>query len=77
MSKNYTITMPEKSSQPRAKYPSCGKIITLGRRYQRLEMVVCPNCQQTMEVVKVFPQVLNYPEDPSNPSSGRKYLRQK
>jgi hypothetical protein len=48
----------------RAKCPSCSRIIDLERRYKRQELIVCPHCKQILEVVRVFPQILNFPDDP-------------
>jgi DNA-directed RNA polymerase subunit RPC12/RpoP len=68
---NYTKNMLGKGRHPRTKCPSCQQIIDLDRRYQRLERITCPHCQQVLEVIKVHPQVLDYPIDAPILTPGR------
>lgn len=63
--------MEKKNKPVRSKCPSCQGIIELDRRYKLMELICCPHCRQVLEVVGVFPQVLDFPDDPYIPSSGK------
>jgi len=63
--------MSEQRSATRTSCPSCKKIIDLDRRYQRKELITCPHCKQVLEVIRVFPQVVDFPLNTYPPRSSR------
>ena len=59
----------------RTKCPSCQRIIELERRHRRKELITCRHCQTVLEVIREYPQVVDFPLDPNLPSSRKKFHR--
>jgi len=54
---------------------TCKGIIEFKRRHKPQELIHCPHCRQILEIVRVFPHVLDFPDDPYIPAMDRYHRR--